>query len=165
MKQRRARHELTAKLHCIIHSARHRGHDDVRALLARLRHVGWPQCAVRFCLWSISALLSAVGFLNLTFKLIFDETSDEVHTWTILPYSLFLFASALYMPFASNKYILSTLFVLLAAAVSACVLVYASSLLYGWGADTVLVLFLAVHCTVVDLCYWGSTWVNQLREI
>ena len=121
------------------------------------------RCA--FCLWSISALLSAVGFLNLTFKLIFDETSDEVHTWTILPYSLFLFASALYMPFASNKYILSTLFVLLAAAVSACVLVYASSLLYGWGADTVLVLFLAVHCTVVDLCYWGSTWVNQLRDI
>ncbi len=127
----------------------------------------WAGLNVRcmFCLWSISALLSAIGFLNLTFKLILDETSDEVHTWTILPYSLFLFASALYMPFASNKYILSTLFVLVAAAVSACVLVYCSSLLYGWSIDTVLVLFLAVHCTVVDLCYWGSTWVNQLREI
>ena len=117
-----------------------------------------------FYIWCISASSSAVGFCAFSgFLLTVTDISNATYQFTALPYSLFLFSAALYMPLATGGYKIPTLFFLFVAALATCVLVYSSVVLFGWSWVTVLMCVLAFHCTVIDLIFWGFTWSTTLE--
>ena len=115
-----------------------------------------------FSIWCISALLSIVGFLSFSIHMMLSNQQTEIYELTLIPYSLFLFSSALYMPLASKKKITPTIVTLLVAAASSIALAYCSFQIFAWKYTTVFVIFLAIHCTLFDLFFWSWTWAQEL---
>jgi hypothetical protein len=114
---------------------------------------------VVFKIWAVSALVSAVAFCSFSYYVIEDaRQASPILLLTSFPYALFLMSAALYMPFATHGYKAATIFSLFLTAVSACVLVYCSVLLYDWSWVTCLMCVLAFHCGFIDLIFWGYTW-------
>jgi hypothetical protein len=124
---------------------------DDRAIWAGLRD------RRAFAVWCVTGSTSVVAFLAFSYELLNATTDGEC----IFPYTAFLSSAALYMPFASNMYFMATILLLAVTAVSAWLMVYCSAMLFGWNYCTWLLVVLAVHCTVVDLIFWGYTWWNQ----
>lgn len=124
---------------------------------------------ISFYIWSVSTLLSIAGFLSFTIRNIL-YTSEPLDYYrnqqnlALIPYILFLFLSALYMPLASKKRVPETMAILLGVAISAWALVYFSNNLFHWNYTTILITFLAVHCTFLDLGYWGWTWTKEIQN-
>lgn len=117
-----------------------------------------------FVLWGCSATLSAIGFCTFSGYLFVLESDDPVFFWCLFPYALFLTSAALYMPLAAAKYKVGTFLVLLAAALSSCLLVYCSVILFGLDWVTFLIGVLAFHCSFVDLVFWDGTWNMELMS-
>jgi len=115
-----------------------------------------------FYIWTFSALLSAIGFCSFSVQMIYwDKPITLVYLLTMYPYAIFLVAAGCYMPYATEGRKFMTMFSLFVAALCACILVYSSVVLLGWGIVTGLMGVLAFHCTVIDLILWGFTWSNQ----
>jgi len=113
-----------------------------------------------FYIWCVTASLSAIGFCSFSVELIYYANVNSPEYMAVIPpYAVFLMSAALYMPLAVSKQKFWTLFSLFLAALSACVLFYTSVLLFRWSYVTWLVGVLAFHCTVIDLIFWGFTWV------
>lgn len=112
-----------------------------------------------FYIWCVSALASVVGFCGFSgYLLAQTDKTEPAYVMGALPYSVFLFSAALYMPLATGGYKVATLLSLLVASLSTCALVACSVILYGLSWVTVLMGALAFHCTVIDLVFWGFTW-------
>lgn len=119
-----------------------------------------------FYIWCVSATLSAVGFCGFSVELImFEDQHSMVYIVTPYPYALFLLSAAMYMPLVLDGQKAWVIFFLFLAALSTCVLVYCSVSLFGWNWVTILMFVLAFHCTVVDLIYWGFTWVRHEPQV
>ena len=112
-----------------------------------------------FYLWCVSATLAAVGFIVMSFSLVYyDGSKADTYAAATIPYTLFLASSALYMPLARSGYWMWTMICLFVAALSTCFLFFCAVLLFGGSYITVFVGILAFHCTVIDFMFWGFTW-------
>jgi len=115
---------------------------------------------VMFGIWCLTSLLSTVGFVSFSWHLVSaPDDGGPVYFLTIFPYATFLAASACYMPLATSGMKGWTMVVLALAATSAALLLYCSVLLFDGSYVTWLMGVLAFHCSVIDLLFWGFTWV------
>jgi hypothetical protein len=110
-----------------------------------------------FAVWCVTASISTVGFLVFVARVLSSEPLFE----TIWPFDIFLTSAAMFMPLASRDLYVATVIVLAATAASSWWLVACSVSMFGWGAESVLLVVLGLHCTVVDLGYWAYTWCTQ----
>jgi len=144
-------------------------------------YIFWPAYDIRaglkntrvFVVWIFSALTAAVAFLVYSIELIvylsdasvIQCRNYEVAKLGLIPYLIFGYSSALYMPFTRDKKVTETIMDLAVAAFSAVLLVVASSLIFGATHHaTILLYFLAAHCLFFDLCYWGKTWYDEVKD-
>lgn len=123
----------------------------------------WPQQdkwaglrdPIMFYIWCSTACLSALGFCNFSAALFQVEDENRLYTVTIYPYSFFLAISAIHMPLATIAHKTAIILSLLLSSVSASILLYCSVVLFDWCWITLCMAFLAFHCTVIELFFWG----------
>ena len=135
-------------------------------------YIYWPQYNMLaglnakpvFYAWCVSATLSTVGFLNFSIQMMLSEKDSQIYELTLIPYFLFLISAAFFMPFASLKKIVPTLLISVVFAASSIALAYCSFQIFEWQYTTVLVVFLAIHSTLVDLFFWGWTWTLEISN-
>lgn len=144
-------------------------------------YIFWPTYDIRaglkntriFVVWALSALTAAVAFLVYSIELIVLLSDMSVIQCLkyedaklgLIPYLIFGYSSALYMPFTKEKKVAETIVDLAVAAVSAIFLVVTSSFIFGATHHaTILLYFLAAHCLFFDLIYWGKTWYDEVKD-
>lgn len=120
----------------------------------------------------LSGCMGAIGFLYLSIFLIFVVDGHSVpaqSAWLVIwPYALFLVFSALYTPLLAA--VRSGLVGAWAVIADLLVVAAATVLLSAWTLNhwswaeapflNLGVLWLAVHCTILDFGLWGYTWFN-----
>ena len=110
--------------------------------------------------WGFSVLLSMVGFLTFSAWIIKNGICCDSQ-WLLASYLCFVVSAAAYVPlllFETGK--LWVIFGLLTTA-TCTINLSAWAILHISGGDlyvTVLLIFLAVHCTLLDLVLWGYYW-------
>ena len=119
-----------------------------------------------FYVWCVTATCAALGFLLFVGAYArMDPPSrcagePDVYFDTLwVPLASFLFFSALYAPLLIAGLRDMVIFVLAGAAASSVVMAwYASSIFGASHVATVFAILLAVHCSVMDLVIWGTSW-------
>ena len=139
-----------------IWGARYLSHNPDPSIWAGL----WPANVYIVTGFALSATVSAAGFVWVAINIIFNwPDSPAVDVWTCL----FLIASASYLPLAIAHYQQSVFFCLFVVAVSATMLA-AEAVTQMGAAQSTPVLWLAFHCTFVDLGYWFGTWQPGVKS-
>lgn len=112
-------------------------------------------------LFILSAIVSAIGFIWFAYCLIWTFPPDPLAlAWTIA----FLLSEACFMPLAIAGMRRSVFMTLLTAAISSCLMATMAILQLGT-LQALPVLWLAIHCTIVDLGFWFGTWKPQAKEL
>ena len=116
----------------------------------------------------LSGALSAVGFIYFSIFICMPDNNANPPLWLICPYSLFLLFSALYAPLMELErqciieawVILLDLFIVSANVITLSVWTQTQ---FSWAEEPFLnvsILWIALHCTLLDLGLWGYTWSN-----
>ena len=126
--------------------------ENTRHVWAGLRSLDKSGTSLVFIVWCIGEMMSCIGFLVLTAQLwSFDDVDLSVYAF----YCSFLIFSAAWAPLTLAKLRHLVLLDLLGVAISAWGLLWTALLLtpHAWW-----MLPIALHTTLMDLCFWGYTW-------
>jgi hypothetical protein len=119
--------------------------------------------------WGFSAAFSAVGFICFSIEIMKDYKHFYIEgdiPWLITSYTGFLVTSALYTPLMMLGWhkgvVIVDLLLVSVSVIALCAWTWSHMRLSYWfeGFIMVLILILAVHCTLWDLIVWGWTWYH-----